>query len=101
MVNSSKPVTVRNQLYSVETFKIIPSLAKAVVMFIDETLYDDAFFIKIFTDATPHTRITVPLKFFFYLCRVHFDKENLASLDHTMRHKLLRPLFLSGHQNGL
>ena len=36
MVNSSKPVTVRNQFYSVDTFKIIPSLAKAVVMFIDD-----------------------------------------------------------------
>ena len=40
-------------------------LAKTVVMFIHETLYDDAFKKNIFTGATPHTSITVRLKFFY------------------------------------
>ena len=34
--------------------RVTSSLAKAVVMFIDEPFYDDACLKKIFTGATPH-----------------------------------------------
>ena len=50
------------------------SLAKAFVMFIDETFYDDAFKKKIFTGATPH--ISSP-EFFLYIYVVFISiKEN-------------------------
>ena len=55
--------------------KEIFSLAKAVVMFIVETGYDDAFFKKIFTDATPH-QYNSSLEFFFIYAVFILIKEN-------------------------
>ena len=51
-----------------------PSLAKAIVMFIDETLYDDAFFKKIFTDATPHHNSSPEIFFFIYVVFILIKK---------------------------
>ena len=55
------------------------SLAKAIVMLNDETLYDDGFFKKnLFTGATPNHIISYKYKssseMFFHLRRVHFDQ---------------------------
>ena len=59
------------------TYLQIISLAKVVVMFIDETLYDDAFLKKIFTGATPHSyKYNSSSEIFFINVKFILIKEN-------------------------
>ena len=89
-------------LLSLHFFTQDHSLAKAVVMFIDQTFYDDAFFKKIFSGANPHQYKYNSFPEFFFLHRVYFDQrkecmKDLASLTRSLSWRKCKYYLTSGY----
>ena len=77
------------------------SLAKAVVMFIDQTFYEDALNKYFLVQHRINTSITVSLNF-FYLRRVYFDQrkqcmKDLASLTRSLSWRKCKYYLTSGY----